>query len=149
MIKVTAAMPDYVSNYTYIKTNGLVLKNYVDDMLGTITTGANARVMEGIVIQLERFAKEFDSRRTVAGLASYAVYVEGDAGYDIEAEINAVVAAIVVVGSTIRVNTPTDADGYLLIDKLGGDGKKIPREFDATDAAPVVIAMQALQALIN
>lgn len=149
MIIVTDEMPDYVSDYTYIKTNGLVLKNYVDTMLTTIAPGANARVFEGLVIQLERFANEFSARKSVAGLVGYAAYVEADGAYDIAAEIDAVVGAIVVIGAAVRDATPTDAAGYLLIDKLGGDGKKVPREFDEPAAAPVVAALQSLQALIN
>ena len=148
MLKLSTPIPKYVADYGYIKSNGVVLKNYVIDQLAVVEQGASAKRFEGIIIQLERFATEFSARNSTPGLLEFAEFVEG-AGYGLVAEIDAVIVAIIDVGGAIRAGIPLSADGYLMVDKLGDDGKKVSREFSVLESAPVATALAALLALLD
>ena len=143
MFKTTTEIPKYVADYQYIKSNGLHFKNYINDRIDDFQSGANSKTLEGVVVQLSRFINEYTSRKVTPGLVAFAEHVDG-AGYNVVAEVEAVIAATKEVVDYIRGALPKDGNGYLLVEKIGAGGGREYRSFSASALAPAIALLTAL-----
>jgi hypothetical protein len=86
---------------------------------------------------------------SVPGINQWAKDQENDQAYNLDAEIDAVVAQIDVCLATIQSILPTSAGGYLDIQTLGADGLTTPRAVSGGPLNGLRSDMDALVALIG
>lgn len=83
------------------------------------------------------------------GVAEYAKAQASDPAYDVVAEFNAILSAMINARDTLIGMFPKDGGGFLLYQKLNPDGTVFTRSFTAAQLAPVVALLDSVIAVLS
>ena len=135
--------------YDRAKKLAVQIKRLAEARSISFASGATSAEVLSVADNLGALKAGLDEAKTIPGIAAYAQGQEDDVTYDVAAEFSAVLVAVDAVIANIVATIPTDASGWLLINKINADGTLTARSFTGAQLAGLRTVLDALAAIIS
>jgi hypothetical protein len=133
--------------YEEAKAEAFRTRRTAEQYVTTIAGGGNADQIYSLLRLLAQHRTRLQEVASIPGLADYARAQEADAGYDVAAEFNALVATVNATITWMQSAIPA-AGGYDQMYTRPDGINLVPRSFTSAALAPLVTRLQAIAATV-
>lgn len=143
-----ATAPELATAYAQIKNRVGFVKQRAQALRTASLATTSAQAIVTFVQEMVGMRASLNTLTATQGLVDYARTAEANAGLDIVAEYNAVIAQLNATTAWIAANFPEDGGGYKLAFTLSPAGDVVWRTFDTASLAGLRTVLDALIATI-
>jgi len=143
-----ATAPELATAYAQIKNRVGFIKQRTQALRAASLSTLSAQAIITYVQEMATMRAMLDTLTATPGLAEYARAAEANAGLDIVAEYNAMLAQLAATTAWIADNFPDDGTGYKLAFTLDQGGTIVWRTFAPASLAGLRAVLDALIATI-
>jgi len=144
--RASNALP--ADQYDRAKKLAFQVKRLAENRSASFATGATGNEILAVADNLGTFRANLNSIRSVPGIAAYAIAQEDDITYDVAAEFGALITAIDAAITEIVITVPTDANDWLLLQKINPDGSLTHRSFTGTQLSGLIATLDVIAASV-